>query len=252
MIGSRQLDNPETLLPALDEAVAALNELFAPAIAAPFLVVYDDALHGALTDAVQAPLCVSVLRELLAPLQVRVGVALDGSAEDAFVAAWHEDRLVHYSGTGVAGDLLLNAFCAMVDPLVRARYDAEWQAVRTVRRHETRAAAAGELGIGVDELDGVARRRSLAAGRGRRRHDRRLPRPRPGRPRLVPPKDYVIGAQLARLRCAPVRAAGRRRPLLVERAQSPPRSASFSRACGRASRITANCSSAGRSGCRGS
>jgi hypothetical protein len=159
VIGSRQLEKPEALLPALGEAVRRLNQLFAPGIAAPFVVAYDDALYGALTDAVQAPLCVSVLRELLAPLQVRVGVALDGSAEDAFVAAWHEDRLVHYSGTGEAGDLLLNAFCGMIDPLVRARSDAEWQAVRTVRRHETRAAAAAELAMSVDEL-----REVLSAG----------------------------------------------------------------------------------------
>jgi hypothetical protein len=90
VIGSRQIDNPETLLPALGEVVRQLNKLFSPSIAAPFVVAYDDALHGALTDVAQAPLCVSVMRELLAPLQVRVGVALDGSAEDAFVAAWHE------------------------------------------------------------------------------------------------------------------------------------------------------------------
>ena len=147
VIGSKQLENPEALTPALGETVRRLNQIFAPALAAPFEVAYDDALYGALTDAVQAPLCVSVLRELLAPLQVRVGVALDGSAEDAFVAAWHADHLVHYSGTGEAGDLLLNAFCALIDPLVRARSDAEWEAVRTVRRHETRAAAATELGI---------------------------------------------------------------------------------------------------------
>ncbi len=43
VIGSRQLAQPETLPPALDEAVVRLNELFAPAIAAPFLVVDDDA-----------------------------------------------------------------------------------------------------------------------------------------------------------------------------------------------------------------
>ena len=110
VIGSRQLDNPDTLLPALGEAVRQLNKLFLPSIAAPFEVAYDDALHGALTDPVQAPLCVSVMRELLAPLQVRVGVAVEGSAEDAFVAAWHEDRLVYYSGSGAAGDLLLNAY----------------------------------------------------------------------------------------------------------------------------------------------
>jgi hypothetical protein len=155
VIGSKQLEKPETLLPALGEVVRHLNQLFAPGIAAPFVVAYDDALHGALIDAVQAPLCVSVLRELLAPLQVRVGVAVAGSAEDAFVAAWHADRLVHYSGTGEAGDLLLNAFCALLDPLVRARSDAEWEALRTVRRHETRTAAAAELEIGASELAGL-------------------------------------------------------------------------------------------------
>jgi hypothetical protein len=155
VIGSRQLDNPETLLPALGDAVRQLNKLFLPGLSAPFVVEYDDALHGALTDPVQAPLCVSVMRELLAPLQVRVGVAVDDSAEDAFVVAWHEDRLVHYSGTGAAGDLLLNAYCGLLDPLVRARSDAEWQAMRTVRGHKTRAAAAAELGIDEATLAGL-------------------------------------------------------------------------------------------------
>jgi len=153
VIGSRRLASPETLPAKLEPAVVRLNELFAPALAAPFVVADEDAVLGALTDPVQAPLCVSVLRELVAPLQVRVGVALDGSAEDAFVAAWHEDRLVHYSGTGQAGDLLLNAFCGLFDPLVRARSDAEWEAVRTVRRHATRAAAAAELQIAVEKLE---------------------------------------------------------------------------------------------------
>ncbi len=157
VIDSRHLERPETLLPALSAAVAHLNELFAPGIAAPFVVAYEDALYGALGDAVQAPLCVSVLRELIAPLQVRVGVAVEGSAEDAFTAAWHADRLVHYGGTGAAGDLLLNAFCGLVDPLLRTRSDAEWRAVGTVRRNETRAAAAAELGIGVSELGELLR-----------------------------------------------------------------------------------------------
>lgn len=152
VIGSRQLDNPETLLPALGEAVRELNKIFLPSIVAPFTVAYDDALLGALADAAQAPLCVSVMRELLAPLQVRVGVAVEGSAEDAFVAAWHEDRLVHYSGAGVAGDLLLNAYCCLIEPLVRGRSESEWQAVRTMRGHETRAAAAGELRITARDL----------------------------------------------------------------------------------------------------
>jgi hypothetical protein len=153
VIGSRQLDDPQALQRTLDHGARSLNELFAPGVATPFGVVDVDAVQGTLADAAQAPLCVSVLRELIAPLQVRVGVALDDDAEAAFVAAWHADRLVHYRGTGTAGDLLLNAFCALLEPLLRARGDAEWQAVRTVRRHEDRAAAAAELGIGVDDLE---------------------------------------------------------------------------------------------------
>ncbi|HUK76116.1 MAG TPA: hypothetical protein VL117_00790 [Thermoleophilia bacterium] len=153
VIGSRGLEKPETLAPTLEHAVAELNALFAPALAMPFAVVETDAVRGALADAVQAPLCVSVLRELVAPLQVRVGVAADGAAEEAFVAAWHADRLVLYRGVDVAGDLLLNAYCAMVEPLVRARTAAEWDAIRTARRHPTPVAAAAELGIGVDELE---------------------------------------------------------------------------------------------------
>ena len=153
VIGSRALADPVTLAPALEAAVTDLNLLFGPTLAAPFAVVHTDAVQGTLADAVQAPLCVSVLRELVAPLEVRVGVALGGGAEEAFVAAWHADRLVHYRGVGVAGDLLLNAYCAMVEPLVRGRDAAEWEALRTVRRHPTPAAAAIELGIGPDELE---------------------------------------------------------------------------------------------------
>jgi hypothetical protein len=164
VIGSRQLDDPQALQRVLDEGVRRLNELFAPGLATPFAVVEVDAVEGALADAAQAPLCVSVLRELVAPLQVRVGVALDGAAEEAFVAAWQADRLVHYRGTGTAGDLLLNAYCALVEPLVRGRDDAQWRALRTVRGHEDRAAAAAELGIGPDDLEellGAARWRAV-------------------------------------------------------------------------------------------
>lgn len=152
VIGSRALQDPSTLAPALEAAVADLNLLFAPALTAPFAVVHTDAVQGTLADAVQTPLCVSVLRELVAPLQVRVGVALDGAAEEVFVAAWHADRLVQYRGVSLAGDLLLNAYCAVVEPLVRGRDAAEWEALRTVRRHATPAAAAIELGTDPDEL----------------------------------------------------------------------------------------------------
>ena len=118
----------------------------------------------------------SVLRELLAPLQVRVGVALDGAAEEAFVAAWQADRLVRYRGTGMAGDLLLNAFCALLEPLVRARSDAQWQALRTVRRHE-----------------------DPGRGRGRARHEPRRSRGAPGGGhwRAVEDADATIAAYLA-------------------------------------------------------
>lgn len=152
VIDSRSLAEPETLAPALERTVRELDVVFAPGLVRAFTVVQDDAITGILADAVQTPLCVSVLRELLAPLQARVGVALDGEAEEAFLAAWRADHLVHYRGIGAAGDLLLNAFCGFVEPLVRGRDAAEWDAMRTVRRHSSRETAAAHLGIGVDEL----------------------------------------------------------------------------------------------------
>jgi len=154
VIGSRRLDDPAALLPALGETVRRLNHLFAPSIDTPFVVAYDDAIMGALADPVQAPLCLSVMRELLAPLMVRVGVAVDGSGEDAFTIAWHEDSLVHYSGMGEAADLLLNAFWRLLDPLLRARTPAQWEAAAAVRRHDTRVAAAKNLGISERALAG--------------------------------------------------------------------------------------------------
>jgi len=147
VIDSRALEQPETLLPTLGETARRLNQVFAPALAVPFAVDFGDELRGALDDPVQAPLCVSVMREALAPMQVRVGVAFGASAEDAFTEAKKGDRLVHFMGTGEAGDLLLNALCRMVDPLVRSRTPKQWEAVAAMRAAGDAKGAAQRLGI---------------------------------------------------------------------------------------------------------
>lgn len=147
VIGSRALDEPGDLVPTLGDAARVLNAAFKPSLAAPFTVDFGEEMRGALDDPVQAPLCVSVLREALAPLMVRVGVALDTTAHDAFMRATHEDRLICFEGTGEAGDLLLNAFCSFVDPLIRQRTPKHWEAVAAMRACGDSRAAAEKVGV---------------------------------------------------------------------------------------------------------
>lgn len=147
VIGSHSLPDPDVLLPTLGEAAHHLNQTFAPAIAEPFVVDFGDELRGALTDPTQVPLCVSVMRETLAPLLVRVGVGIGVPAEDAFTEAKNEDRLIHYAGTGGAGDMLLNAFCRLLDPYVRRRTPKQWEAIGAVRELGGAKLAAERLGI---------------------------------------------------------------------------------------------------------
>ncbi len=238
VIGSKQLEKPETLLPALGDAVRSLNQLFAPGIAAPFVVAYDDALHGALADAVQAPLCVSVLRELLAPLQVRVGRGRRGLGRR---------RLRRRLARGPSGALqrrpARQATCCSTPSAAwstrscAARSDTEWEAVRTVRRHETRSAAATELEDRRARARGASRGGPLARGRGRRRHDRGLPGS--GRHRSGPTGDADSAGP-----------AGGAQTSGSRRSRRPGRRASRGRAAGRrGSPRTAPCRPPG---CRGS
>ena len=70
--GAGDADIGRRLRPALER----LNQLFAPAVAEPFAVAGPGRVEGALADPAQAPLCISVLRESLAPLELRVGVGI--------------------------------------------------------------------------------------------------------------------------------------------------------------------------------
>jgi hypothetical protein len=147
VVGFRTLDDPDAMLVTLGETVRLLNQEFLPALVEPFVVDFGDEMRGALGDPGQAPLCVSVMRECLAPTMLRVGVGVGVPAEDAFSAARREDALVHYTGTGEAGDLLLNAFCRLIDPVVRRRTAKQWEAIRAMRTFGDRTRAAESVGI---------------------------------------------------------------------------------------------------------
>ena len=144
---SRKFGDPDALLLVLGETARALNHGFAPALVKPFVVDFGDELRGALSDPTQVPLCVSFMRESLAPHMVRVGVGVNEAAEDAFTRAKREDRLIHYAGVDTGGDLLLNAYCKLLDPLIRKRSAKQWEAVRALRELGERKLAAEKLGI---------------------------------------------------------------------------------------------------------
>ncbi|HTX69050.1 MAG TPA: hypothetical protein VMH50_07865 [Thermoleophilia bacterium] len=140
-----------------------VNQLFRPAIAEPFGLSGDDRVDGALADPAQTPLCLSVLREQLAPLQLRAGVGVgtvdhlrDAATTDrdpysiarrALQLVIRDKGLTRYLGTGDAGDVLLGALCRLVDPLIRARTDKQWEAIAAYRELGHQREVAERLGV---------------------------------------------------------------------------------------------------------
>jgi len=120
-----------------------------------------EAFLSALADPAQMPLCVSVLREQLAPAQVRVGIGVGavermraGDDRDAYSTARRalqlaaRDRgLTRYLGTGEAGDVLLGALCRLVDPLITARTGKQWEAIAAYRELGHQRDVAAKLGV---------------------------------------------------------------------------------------------------------
>ena len=139
-----------------------LNHGFRPVLAEPFDVVAGDEIRGALTEPPTAPLSVSVMREELAPIRARVSVIVYPgrplsvsergrphlpTADEALAALKDSDRLTSYVGTGPAGDLLLNAVCRLVEPLLLARSEKQWEAIAAYRRLGRQRAVAEQLGV---------------------------------------------------------------------------------------------------------
>jgi len=147
----------------LEAALERVNRLFAPALGEPFAVDGNGRIDGVLGDAAQAPLCISVLRESLAPLHLRVGVGVgtvehlrDASgtrrdayalASDALQLAARDDGLTRYVGTGDAGDVLLGALCRLVDPLILTRTLKQWEAIAAYRKLGHQRDVAARLGV---------------------------------------------------------------------------------------------------------
>ena len=148
---------------SLAAALERVNRLFAPALGEPFAVDGDGSVDGVLGDPAQAPLCVSVLRESLAPFLLRVGVGvgtvehlrdMPGGDRDAYALAREalqltarDDGLTRYLGTGDAGDVLLGALCRLVDPLIRARTAKQWEAIAAYRELGHQRDVAARLGV---------------------------------------------------------------------------------------------------------
>ena len=147
----------------LGAALERVNRLFAPALGEPFAVAGDGHVDGVLGDPAQAPLCVSVLRESLAPLLLRMGVGVGavehlrdtpGGDRDAYALAREalqlsvrDNGLTRYLGTGDAGDVLLGALCRLVDPLIVTRTPKQWEAIAAYRELGHQRDVAERLGV---------------------------------------------------------------------------------------------------------
>ena len=151
----------EALHATLRAALERINHLFAPAVAEPFALAGEGRFDGALADPAQAPLCISVLRESVAPEQLRVGVGVgtverlrEGADRDAYSVARRalqlaarDAGLTRYLGTGEAGDVLLGALCRLVDPLILARTRKQWEAIAAYRELGHQRDVAQKLGV---------------------------------------------------------------------------------------------------------
>jgi hypothetical protein len=160
VVGSKKLANREAFTRAMEGTASGLNDLFAPALVEPFVFACGDELQGSLGDPAQAPLCIAVMRETLAPIRLRVSVgigtvdAVGGRGFDPYLAARRGlealkkgRRLTTYAGTGVGGDVLLNAICRLVDPLLAKRTPKQWEAIAAYRRLGQQRAVAEVLGV---------------------------------------------------------------------------------------------------------
>jgi hypothetical protein len=145
----------------LGDGSRRVNQTFAQALAEPFGPVNGGELQGALSDPTQVPLCVSLLREWLAPAPLRVGIGIgavergvDETGRDPFEQAGLAMRLAErergvtrYLGCGQAADILLNAICRLLDPLIMDRTEKQWEAIAAYRRLGHQRAVAAELGV---------------------------------------------------------------------------------------------------------
>ncbi len=161
-------------------ALERVNQLFFPAVAEPFGLTGEDRIDGALADPAQTPLCISVLREIIAPLQLRAGIGIgtvghqrDASATDRDASSFarralqfvvRDKGLTRYLGTGDAGDVLLGALCRLVDPLIRARTVKQWEAIAAYRELGHQRDVAERLGVtrqSVGDRLGAGHRRAV-------------------------------------------------------------------------------------------
>jgi hypothetical protein len=147
----------------LQPALERVNRLFYAALAEPFSATAPDHIDGVLSEPSRVPACLSVLRESLVPHVLRIGVGVGAmeydpeagaSGSDVYSLARRalrlvirDDGLTRYLGTGEAGDVLLSALCRLVDPLIRARSDKQWQAVAAYRELGHQQAVADRLGV---------------------------------------------------------------------------------------------------------
>lgn len=148
-------------LTTLRAALDGVNRTFQQSLTEPLSATAADRIDGALADPSRAPFCLSMLRESLAPRLVRAGVGIgvvesggEADGRDAYSLARRalqlvirEGGLTRYLGTGEAGDVLLEAVCRLVDPLLRARSEKQWEAVAAYRELGHQQAVAERLGV---------------------------------------------------------------------------------------------------------
>ena len=161
-------------LTTLRATLDRVNRTLHPGLREPLYAKAPDRFDGALADPAQAPLCLRLLREGFAPRHVRAGVGIgvvekgdEAGERDAYALARRalqlvirEGALTRYLGTGEAGDVLLDALCRLVDPILRARSGKQWEAVAAYHDLGHQQAVAARLGV---TRQSVGER--LAAGR---------------------------------------------------------------------------------------
>ena len=158
--GAGEADAGRRLRPALER----LNQLFAPAVAEPFAVdrrrsrrrrpgrpCAGAALHqraarepGPTRAAASAW---ASARWSTCATRRPPGATSTPSPVRALQLAVRDGGLCRYLGTGEAGDVLLGALCRLVDPLIRARTQKQWEAIAAYRELGHQRDVAERLGV---------------------------------------------------------------------------------------------------------
>ena len=163
IIESRSLAERGQVQKHVEAGFEAVNRRYNEHIAIPFQFTLGDEFQGVLNDASKAPHVVSQLREEIAPVRIRIGMAigdivtdLSGDIRQVDGPAFHmarevmedlkrEQRLTKFASQSGYDDVV-NTVYMLYDVIIDQRTERQWQVARAYNLASSGDAAARALG----------------------------------------------------------------------------------------------------------